>query len=223
MKKLALFFVMTLVLLWASTLRAQDTDVVIGVNASFVPGLGVTAIFPETGPSLDLTGDFTYNETTNQVVSWSLSYAVLATGATGTLSGNTPFTAGDAFLDNDVPGHVGVGWLGFGFSQGSNYADLNTVYFLGPSVSTGQKIDLCPPSATDTPSGVVDGEPCYATSIADFNGQTGELYSTSNGNSSGSLDILSVAETPELPSWMLLVTGAVLLGLFEALRRRAAY
>jgi hypothetical protein len=231
MRKLALLFVMALVLLSASALCGQDLT--IGVDASFVPipasvvlpngvpNPGFTPSFPANGITLDLVGQFTFNELTNQVLSWDLTYSGLASA---TVVGSTPFTIACGIGSSCSLNNVGE----LDFNIGG--ANLQTSYmngggFLpGDGLTVGETIALCPNPTTQYGSTIVGTNvQCSYDASTLVNGQNYEIYSQlATDNSSGTLDILaSRAETPELPSWMLLAAGAVLLGLFEMLRRRA--
>jgi hypothetical protein len=225
-----LVFFMALALLSASALHAQDTDITILVNAFFVPGNDVSAVFPSTGPTFNVSGTLVLNETSNQISAYNLTF----TTPSGTTQYMSSLNGGLASIVNGcpslypncltTPGSPGNGgYLGLLFTQGKSSADLWTNFY-SSAFTVGETIGVCPTVLTYYGDNLVNSPPCPATSTAGFNGQTGVVYGVTNfEQSSGDLSILSIGpaqETPELPSWILLAAGAMVLGLFEMLRRR---
>jgi hypothetical protein len=224
MKKLILLLALCLVV--TLTARAQVTTETILVNATFAETSDPTGpylLLP--APTFSLNGQFTVNENTGVVSNWTLTLTG-AGGATGTMSS---LNGGIAQQICQYPSCLGdnlfPGYLNFNFTQGTDNVSLYSLFGDFSSFSSaGEESPLCPVSVTQYGIGgpIVGTPPCPTNSTAAFDGQGGVVYGVTNSaETSGFLEIKNVAETPELPSWVLLIAGSSLFCVFELLRRRA--
>jgi hypothetical protein len=199
------------------SLASADSLATVGVNASFIASENFGS-----GPFAFLTGQFTLDEDTKVISSWSLTIMGPA-GATYLLS---PQNGGIATALCDfaglpcpypalVPFSTNPGWT-FTFSNGSTVLSMDTLFNSALPFFPGESLQLCPLQNTFYPGNVDALSPaCAFTSHATFNNQTGFMYELSdNSSSSGILTVTSVTSTPEPAESTLLLLGmAIIFGL----------
>jgi hypothetical protein len=193
-----------------------DSIATLDVSASFIASQNFG-----TGPFAFLTGQFTLDEDTKIISSWSMTIVGPA-GATYTLSAQNggvatamcPFGSLPCPYPAPFPMTTNPGWT-FSFSNGSTGIFMDTLYNSAVPFFAGESLQLCPLQNTVYPSGFDAVSPaCAFTSSAIFNGGTAFMYELEdNSSSSGILTVVSVTSTPEpAESTMLLVGIAIIFG-----------
>jgi hypothetical protein len=191
-----------------------DTIATIDVNASFVPGDAAAAFFPSTGPTLFVTGQFTFDEDTLAFSSWNMGF-LGPLGATYQLS---PQDGGVATarcsFSPTCPVPTGSlspsSWI-FSFSNSNASVSMVTLRGTGVAFEPGEILAMCPAALTIYPGPVfLSGFPCDLNGEASFDGQTGVPYQLPNGFS-GTLTVTSLVSTPEPAESTLLLLGLAIL------------
>ena len=137
------------------------------------------------------------DESTDTIGLWNMTFLGPA-GATSQFSSHSGGSASVSCIDC-VP-ESGIGWWNFDFRRGTDSASLETGFFNGQPLYTGESLYLST-SAYTIYNGVNNyqyGLHQYNTgSTASFDGESGAIYTPPGESSSGIVTVASVISTPE--------------------------